>query len=269
MDDSRFRDGNPGEEFLVSIHAGDRGGDQAVPFASILSGNEVADFFDGLLVECRIADDAAAGDVFSTELELWLDEADDRAAVFEHGEDGGQDFGEGNEGEIGDGEPDFFADVCWHHVAGVELLLDDDSRVVAKFPDELVGSHIDGVDADGAALEQAVGEATGGGSDVDADPAGGVDVEGIKRAFKLESAAADVALFFFDLERGVFEELGGGLVDDAVTAADFSGENEALGLLAGVAEASGDEERVDTVFFHGVESERQAVMPVSFFSGQR
>ena len=91
--DAGFRDGEPGKELLVSIHAGDRGGDQAVPFATVLGDDEMADFFDGLLVKSRVADDAATGDVFPAELELWLDEADDRAAVFEHGEDGGQDFG--------------------------------------------------------------------------------------------------------------------------------------------------------------------------------
>jgi hypothetical protein len=203
-----------------------------------------------LLVECGVSNDAATGDVFPAELELRLDEADDRAAVFEHGEDGGQDFGEGNEGEVGDGESAFLADVGGDHVAGVELFFDDDARVIAKFPNELVRSHVDGVDADGSSLEQAVGEATGGGSDVDADPAVRIDLEGIERALELEAAAADVALFFFDLERGVFGELGGGLVDDAVAAADFSGEDESLGLLAGVAEATGDEKCVDTVFFH-------------------
>lgn len=89
LGNSAFGDGDPGEEFLVSVGAGDGRGDDAVPVAGELRGDEFADFLHGALVEQGIPDDAAAGDVLAAEFELRLDEADDGAAAFEHGEDGG------------------------------------------------------------------------------------------------------------------------------------------------------------------------------------
>ena len=216
----------------------------------MLLGHEVADLVHRLLVQCRIANDAAAGDVFAAELELRLDQADERAAIFQHGENGGQDLGQRNEGKIHDRESHFFADVGGHHVARIELLFDDHARVIAQFPDQLVGPDIHGVDAAGPALQQAVGETAGGRAHINADPAVGGDLEGVERAFKLQSATADVALLFFDFEGRVWQHLGAGLVDDAVAAAHFSGKDQSLGLLARVAEATGDEKRIDTVFFH-------------------
>ena len=43
----------------------------------MLGGDEVANFFDGLLMEVRIADDSSARDVIAAQLELRLDQADD------------------------------------------------------------------------------------------------------------------------------------------------------------------------------------------------
>lgn len=156
-----LRQGDPREKFLISIHAGDRGRDDAAPFAGVLGGDEMADFLDGLLMECRIANDATSGNILPPQLELRLDEANDRAAGLDHAEDGGEDFGEGNEGQVHHGEPDFFTDVSRDHVAGVELFFHDDSGVVAEFPNKLIGPYVDGVDPDGAALEQAIGETAG------------------------------------------------------------------------------------------------------------
>jgi hypothetical protein len=89
------------------------------------------------------------------------------------------------------------------------------------------------VDAGRAPLKQAIGEAASGGPDIEAYPAGGVDLEMIERAFEFRAAAADEAGFGEEGERGVEGEFGAGLVDLAVTAADFAREDEALRLLAG------------------------------------
>ena len=58
---------------------------------------------------------------------------------------------------------------------------------------KLAAAHVDGVDLGCAALEQAVGEAAGGGPHVEADKAGGIHAEVVERPFELEPAAAHEA----------------------------------------------------------------------------
>jgi 3-deoxy-7-phosphoheptulonate synthase len=254
---------DPCQEFLVSIGPGDGRRDEPAPLADVFLGDEAPDFFDRLLMKGRIANDAALGDVLAAELELRLDEADDAPLPVQDWENGGQDLGQRDEGEIHHGEPDALANVRGGHVTGVELLLDDDAGVVAEFPDELVGADIDGVDAGGTALKQAVGEAAGGGSDIHAGPAGGIDFEGIERGFELEPAAADEAGLFLDFERRVERHLGAGFVDRAVAGAHLAGEDEALGLLAGIAEAAGDKKGIGAIGFHRTGNGRQAGSPAA------
>jgi hypothetical protein len=64
---------------------------------------------------------------------LRLDEADDAAVRLEGAEDGGEHLGERDEGQIHDGEADRFAEVGGFEVACIELLAEDDARVVAEF----------------------------------------------------------------------------------------------------------------------------------------
>ena len=108
-------------------------------------------------------------------------------------------------------------------MACVELFLDDDAGVVSEFPDQLVRSDIDSVDAQGTALEEAVREAAGGCADVDADPSGRVDLEGVERALEFQPAAADETGLVLDGERSIGRELGARLVEHPVAAADFAG----------------------------------------------
>ena len=135
-------------------------------------------------------------------------------------------------------------------MARVELFLDDDAGIVAEFPDQLIRPDIDGVDAQGTALEEAVREAAGGCADVDADPTGRVNLEGVERALEFQPAAANETGLVLDCERSIGCELGAGLVEHPIAAADFAGQDEAFGLFAGVAEAAEDEELVKAVFFH-------------------
>ena len=110
----------------------------------------------------------------------------------------------------------------------------------------------------GAALEHAVGEAAGGGADVDAGEAGEVDGPVGEGVLELEAAAADV------LEVGAEEADGGGggdggagLVDALLVDEDSAGEDEGLGAFAGGGVALVDEELVETDLF------------VAFFCGIR
>ena len=129
-------------------------------------------------------------------------------------------------------------------VARVHLLLDDHARIVAQFPIELAGADIDGVDARRAALQQAIGEAAGGGADVEADLARDIDREMIERGFQLESAAADVARLReqFDLARRV--DVRAGLVGLLPVDQHLAGQDQRLRFLARFGEAALDHEQI-------------------------
>ena len=79
------------------------------------------------------------------------------------------------------------------NIAGVDPFVHDHARIVAQPPVELAGSHVDGMDARGAGLQQAIGEAAGGGAEIRHDQAGDIDAEMSQRGFQLDAAAADVA----------------------------------------------------------------------------
>jgi hypothetical protein len=227
-----------------------------------LGGDPGLDAVAGALVGGGVADDAAGADVFAGEFELGFDEDDGVAAGFEDGEGGGEDEGEGDEGDVGDDEVHEFGDIGGGHVADVEVFAADDAGVVAEFPDELVGADIVGVDSGGAVLEEAVGEAAGGGTDIEADEAGDIDVEVVQGAFEFEAAAADVAWGFFDPEDGVEGDEGAGFEAGLIIDENLAGEDEAFGLFAGGAKALLYECLVQTRACHGERKGTQGVFVV-------
>lgn len=79
---------------------------------------------------------------------------------------------------------------------------DGNARVSAKGPGELAIGGVDGVDASGTGLEQAVGEAAGGAAKVGAGQACDVEGEGVEGVAQLEPAAADEGFAWGD---GLFE----------------------------------------------------------------
>ena len=74
------------------------------------------------------------------------------------------------------------------------MLDDDDARIVAQGPVDLAVADVERDDADGAALEQDVGEAAGGGADVERLASVHGDGKRIERVRELEAAAADVRM---------------------------------------------------------------------------
>ena len=166
-------------------------------------------------------------------------------------QDGRQDEGGGDEGDVDGEEGD-----AGRQVAGVEqprvgALHEGDAGVVAEGLGDLAVAGINGEDARGAVLEHAVGEATGGGADVEAKAAGQVDVPVVEGGFELESAAANVAKIGAEeadgsvVRHGVARLVGLLFVDEHA-----AGENEGLGPLAGGDEAAFYQKFVETGF-HG------------------
>ena len=73
--------------------------------------------------------------------------------------------------------------------------------------------HIHRIDMGGAAREQDLGEAAGGGPDVEADPALRVDLEGIEGGCELEAAAGHVRVRLLGGDDGLLRHRIGRLAD--------------------------------------------------------
>ncbi len=71
--------------------------------------------------------------------------------------------------------------------------MNHDARVVAKPPVELSGSDVDGMHPGGARLQQAIGEAAGGGAEIRNNEPVYIDAEVPQRCFEFESSAAHIA----------------------------------------------------------------------------
>ncbi len=76
--------------------------------------------------------------------------------------------------------------------AGIGALDELNARVVAKLHGDLTEAGVDGGDVGRAALQETVGEAAGGGADVEAGAVGDFDLPVIECSLKFETAAADV-----------------------------------------------------------------------------
>ena len=113
------------------------------------------------------------------------------------------------------------------------MLDDDDARIVAQGPVDLPVADVERDDARGAALEQDVGEAAGGGADIQRLAAVDGDGERVERVRELQPAAADVRMVWRDQRdvRGRIDLCAGFRVRLAVNA-DLAGQNQRARPLA-------------------------------------
>jgi hypothetical protein len=161
---------------VVALHAEDRGVDEIEIDAAMLE-DRPADTLDCGLPGVGVADDAAFADVGAACFKLRLDEDDDAAlpgltGCAERAKDCRENESCRDERDI-HGEEDWCGFAVREEFAGCEeasvgALAQGDTRIVAELLRDLAVAGIDGEDGGGSALEHAVGEATGGGSDVDA-----------------------------------------------------------------------------------------------------
>ena len=188
---------------------------------------------DCALMEGGVVDDPAGADVFTAEFELGLDKDEEIGGARGAGEGGRQDFGDGDEGYIGDDERGGFGDIARLKVAGVAFD-SDDAWVLLQLPVELVGVDVHSENASGSVLEEAIGEASVGGAEVEADFSGGIEGEILQCAFEFEAAAGDVFLeAAMDFDLRVVENRLAGFGDLSAVYEDFASENHGLGFFAG------------------------------------
>ena len=157
----------------------------------------------GALAGGFVAHDAFDG-LAGAEFELGFDEDGHASAGAQPLHAGGQDEGQGDEGHVPDHQIDGFGDEFRRCGAQIDAFEVDDAGIGAQFFVQLVFAHVHGVDAGGAVLQEAVGEAAGAGPGVQTDEAGHVELEVFQDGQQLVGAAADIALLFQQDEDRIF-----------------------------------------------------------------
>ena len=104
---------------------------------------------------------------------------------------------------------------------------DDHARIVAELPIELPVADVERDDVARAALQQDVGEAAGGGADIERAAALDVDVERVERVRELDAAAADVGMVGRgQLDAASLADRRAGFRHDVAVDAHLAGENQ-------------------------------------------
>src|SRR5207253_5244217 len=148
-----------------------------------------------------------------------------------------------DERQIGDDEIDAFRQL--EPLARVHALARDDAGVGTELPVQLALAHIDRVHPDGAALEEAVGEAAGGRPDVQRDLAARVDAELVQGRVELLATARHEPRALRDRDRRHIRHRRRGAVGDLAVHANRAREDERLRALAAGSERTLDEQLVE------------------------
>ena len=125
----------------------------------------------------------------------------------------------------------------------------DDPGILPEFPGELAVADVDGIDLRCPRLEEAVGEAAGGGPDVEGDQALDGKAEGIEGAPEFEAAPADIGVLFApDPDLRIGGDQASRLVHRPVADQDRPGEDQRLRPLPALRQAPRDEQLIEAVF---------------------
>jgi len=200
-------------------------------------------------MESGIPHDSPAGDFFFRQFELRFDQHDHISVFFQQSKNGREDGSQRNKTDIRDRQRKSFWEIGRLEVAGVDALGGDDAGVLADFPVELAVADIVGVDAGGTVLQEAVGEAPRGGSDVDAGAPGGIDAEGRQGGFQFQPATADEFFLGFHGDGGFGRYFCPGFRRGFPVHQNLARQNQALGFFSRFSQASFDEKLVEPDFF--------------------
>ncbi len=101
--------------------------------------------------------------------------------------------------------------------------------------------------------EQTIGEPAGGGTEVEAYFARGVDTEFLQGVFKLYSATGNVRVVFsFNCDYGVVRNHRSGFICRLIANHDLAGHDKGLSLLTALGKASFSKKYVQPLFRHAI-----------------
>lgn len=241
-----------GEEFVVAFGAGNRRGKDSTELPGSLGFDKGADFFHGGKLESFVTNDSTATYLIAGEFELGFYEHDDIGLGRENGKDRRKNQGQGNEAHVSHGEVNGRRKVAGLEEAGIDSFVNNHAGILADAPMELGMPDIEGMDTGRAALKQAVGESSGGGTNVETNFVARIKGEAIQSGLQLETAATDITFGLPELNRGIPADFAAGFASWLPGDFHFPGHDEALGLLAGIGQTTFDQKLIKPDFFRVV-----------------
>ena len=201
-------------------------------------------------MERRIPDDAALADLAFSHLKLRLDQCENESAIFDQPQHRGNHEPKRDEGCIDHGDVDPVRHAAAVVMAEVCPFDADDPGILSEFPSELAVANIDRIDLHCPRLEEAVGEAAGGGPDVEGNQAPDGKAERIEGAPEFEATPADVRILFTpDPDFRIGGDRASRLVRRPIADKDRPGEDQSLRPLAALRQATRDKQAIQPDFW--------------------
>lgn len=189
-----------------------------------------------LAMEFRVSNDAfSLVDGLFAGLELGFDEGDDLAAASQQPLSGGEDSFEGDKGAVNDDQirsGEGSRHLVRPEVSGIDPIHDNNPGILTQPPGKLRLADVDGIDPVSPSLEKAVGKAPRGGTQVDGNVPGHLNLKMRQRLLEFVPTSADEPLGRNQFNGiGVSKQVAG---FERLVAVDFdlSGQNGPLGFLA-------------------------------------
>ena len=171
------------EKFLISFRAGQVARAHALD-AQPCGLSRRAHALDRAFVQRSVAHNSSAADISAVEFKLRLDQDQIFRTGTGRGNHSRKHLGDGNERNIHGHKIGRLRNLLRAKIARIRLDLRD-ARILHQAPGHLLRRYVDRVNAPRAMLQQAIGEASGGRADIEADFSAHVDSEIFKRALQL------------------------------------------------------------------------------------
>ena len=239
------------QELRVAVAARDRTRDQARDRPA-LRREPVADRAADLRVNGRIPHDAALAHAGAPGLELRLDEGDEACAGGGQRQRRRQDRPEPDEARVADDEVDRLGHLRPREVARVGPLQHPHARIAPEARRELAVADIDRVHPARPARQQHIGEAAGGGADIQRRAPARIDPEVRERVVEFLAAPRDPGMVrAAHREREIVRDLEAGLVEAAFAREHPAGQQQRLRPGPGLGQAARHEQGVEPLLGAG------------------
>jgi hypothetical protein len=213
------------EELDVPFRTGDRRGRRGYRRQSYLT-RRGGHFVNDAGLDGRIANHTFA-DFAASRFELRFDERNDVALRTYDWRHHRQDLSQRDEGDVNRHDVDRAGKIGRLQVSGIEMLDDEDPRIVAQRPIDLPMANVERDDVCGASFEKDVREAPGGGTDVERLATFNGDVERVEGVRQLHAAATDIRVIGREeTEVGGGVDLRAGFRFDLAVNKDLSRQNQ-------------------------------------------
>ena len=188
--------------------------------------------FNDLHMDGRVAHHAFFADVFTSGLELRLDQDIETTLMLHQFRCLRQDQLHGNKGYVHDRHIRHAGNLFMRQIAGVGALQHDDAGIAADLPIQLPVAYVDGVDLSRSVVQKYIGKTAGRRADVHGHRIRYIRLKDPKRLIQLQSAPAYIGVgASLYMQVVAFPHFFRGLQNFDLLAVHLSGHNQRLRLF--------------------------------------